>query len=279
MTKGVVLIANNNGSVDYVKQAMYCADRVQQYLELPVTLITDSYNYAVEVSGNIFDKIISTDYQESNNSKIYFDGALSHKVVMFKNHSRTVAYYNTPYDQTILMDTDYLISSDILNKCFSMTTDLMMYKDSYDLSNVRDVSEFKYISDKGIDFYWATVVYFEKSKKNDIYFNLIDHIEENWKYYQNMYDINSNLFRNDFAFSIAIHIMSGFTSNNVVSLQLPGKHYYVIDKDILWNIKNENMTFLVHKKKYEGQYTLLSTTGLDVHVMNKFSLERIINNE
>jgi len=36
---------------------------------------------------------------------------------------------------------------------------------------------------------------------------------------------------------------------------------------------------LVHKKKYEGQYTLLSTTGLDVHVMNKFSLERIIDNE
>ena len=279
MTKGVVLIANNNGAVDYVKQAIYCAKRIEKYLKLPVTLITDSRNYAVETSNNVFDKIISTEYKVSNNNKIYYDGAMAHKILMFKNYSRTVAYYNTPYDQTILMDTDYLVSSDILNNCFDMTSDLMMYKDSYDVSNVRDVSEFKYISDKSIDFYWATVVYFEKTIKNDIYFNLIDHIEENWKYYQNMYDINSTLFRNDFAFSIALHIMNGFTSNNQVSIQLPGKHYYTIDKDILWNVKDNNMTFLVHKKHFDGQYTLINTNGLDVHVMNKFSLERIINNE
>ena len=277
MTKGVVLIANNNGAVDYVKQAIFCAKRIHEYLKLPVTLITDSPDYAVKISNDIFDKVVSTDYKTFNNNKIYYDGAMSHKILMFKNYNRSIAYYKSPYDQTILMDTDYLVSSNILNSCFDITADLMMFKDSYEISNVRDVSEFKYISDKSIDFYWATVVYFEKTKKNDIYFNLIDHIEENWKYYQNTYDINSNLFRNDFAFSIAIHIMSGFTGNNVVSTQLPGKHYFAIDKDILWNIKNENITFLVHKKKYEGQYTLLSTSGLDVHVMNKFSLERVIN--
>lgn len=279
MTNGVVLIANNNGSVDYVKQAIYCAQRITKYLRLPVTLITDSYDYALEISNNTFDKIISTDYKQSTNNKIYYDGAMAHKVLQFKNHSRTVAYHHTPYDQTILMDTDYLVSSDNLNNCFTMTSDLMMYKDSYDLSDVRDTREFKYISDKGIDFYWATVVYFKKSKKNDIYFNLIDHIEENWKYYQNIYDINSNLFRNDFAFSIALHIMNGFTSNNQVSQTLPGKHYYTIDQDLLWNVKNDQLTFLVHKKQYQGQYTLISTDGTDVHVMNKFSLERIINNE
>lgn len=278
MTKGVVLIANNNGAVDYVKQAIYCADRIKIYLNLPVTLITDSYDYATELSENIFDKIISVDYVISNNNKVYYDGAMAHKILMFKNHSRTIAYYNTPYDQTILMDTDYLVSSNILNNCFNMTSDLMIFKDSYDISNVRDVSEFKYISDKSVDFYWATVVYFEKSKKNDIFFNLIDHIEENWNYYQNIYDINSSLFRNDFAFSIAIHLMNGFSSSNQISTQLPGKHYYTIDKDILWSVKDDCMTFLVHKEKYEGQYTLLTTNSLDVHVMNKFSLERIINN-
>ena len=105
MTKGVVLIANNNGAVDYVKQAIYCAKRIEKYLKLPVTLITDSRNYAVETSNNVFDKIISTEYKVSNNNKIYYDGAMAHKILMFKNYSRTVAYYNTPYDQTILMDT------------------------------------------------------------------------------------------------------------------------------------------------------------------------------
>jgi hypothetical protein len=135
------------------------------------------------------------------------------------------------------------------------------------------------ITDTGVAMYWATVFYFTKSTKNKILFDTILHIQENYDFYRLKYKIVEAKFRNDFAFSIALHIMNGFTSNNQVSIQLPGKHYYTIDKDVLWSVKNNNMTFLVHKKKYEGQYTLLSTTGLDVHVMNKFSLERIINNE
>jgi len=154
-----------------------------------------------------------------------------------------------------------------------------MYKESVDIAQVRDEREFEYISDKGIDFYWATVVYFEKNEKNDIYFNLIDHIEENWNYYQSIYDINADLFRNDFAFSIAIHIMNGFQSNNEIVDKLPGKHYYTTDRDVAWKINNDYLMFLVQKKNFEGQYTAISTSGLNVHIMNKFSLGRIIDNE
>lgn len=279
MSKGVVLIANNNGTVDYVKQAIYCAGRIKQYLNLPVTLITDSEDYVSKIAHDVFDKVIPTDYRSVENKKFYFDGALSHKILMFKNYSRSTAYHLSPYDKTILMDTDYILSNSILNNCFDMDSDLMMYKESVDIAQVRDEREFEYISDKGIDFYWATVVYFEKNEKNDIYFNLIDHIEENWNYYQSIYDINADLFRNDFAFSIAIHIMNGFQSNNEIVDKLPGKHYYTTDRDVAWKIDNDYLMFLVQKKNFEGQYTAISTSGLNVHIMNKFSLGRIIDNE
>jgi hypothetical protein len=279
MSKGVVLIANNNGTVDYVKQAIYCAGRIKKYLNLPVTLITDSEDYVSKIAHDVFDKVISTDYRNVENKKFYFDGALSHKILMFKNYSRSTAYHLSPYDKTILMDTDYILSNSILNNCFDMDSDLMMYKESVDIAQVRDEREFEYISDKGIDFYWATVVYFEKNEKNDIYFNLIDHIEENWNYYQSIYDINADLFRNDFAFSIAIHIMNGFQSNNEIVDKLPGKHYYTTDRDVAWKINNDYLMFLVQKKNFEGQYTAISTSGLNVHIMNKFSLGRIIDNE
>jgi len=279
MSKGVVLIANNNGTVDYVKQAIYCAGRIKQYLNLPVTLITDSEDYVSKIAHDVFDKVIPTDYRSVENKKFYFDGALSHKILMFKNYSRSTAYHLSPYDKTILMDTDYILSNSILNNCFDMDSDLMMYKESVDIAQVRDEREFEYISDKGIDFYWATVVYFEKNEKNDIYFNLIDHIEENWNYYQSIYDINADLFRNDFAFSIAIHIMNGFQSNNEIVDKLPGKHYYTTDRDVAWKINNDYLMFLVQKKNFEGQYTAISTSGLNVHIMNKFSLGRIIDNE
>jgi len=279
MSKGVVLIANNNGTVDYVKQAIYCAGRIKKYLNLPVTLITDSEDYVSKIAHDVFDKVISTDYRNVENKKFYFDGALSHKILMFKNYSRSTAYHLSPYDKTILMDTDYILSNSILNNCFDMDSNLMMYKESVDIAQVRDEREFEYISDKGIDFYWATVVYFEKNEKNDIYFNLIDHIEENWNYYQSIYDINADLFRNDFAFSIAIHIMNGFQSNNEIVDKLPGKHYYTTDRDVAWKINNDYLMFLVQKKNFEGQYTAISTSGLNVHIMNKFSLGRIIDNE
>ena len=42
MTKGVLLFANNNEQVDYVKQAIFCAKRVKKYTNLDVTLVTDS---------------------------------------------------------------------------------------------------------------------------------------------------------------------------------------------------------------------------------------------
>jgi hypothetical protein len=35
MTKGVVLIAQNNKEVDYVKQAAFLAKRIEKYLNLP----------------------------------------------------------------------------------------------------------------------------------------------------------------------------------------------------------------------------------------------------
>jgi hypothetical protein len=90
-----------------------------------------------------------------------------------------------------------------------------------------------------------------------------------------LYNIDSVAFRNDFAFSIAIHIMNG-KSNGRFATELPGTMSYILDKDILIDIDNNKMKFLVEKENYFGEYILAKTTGIDVHVMNKFSLSRFI---
>jgi hypothetical protein len=60
---------------------------------------------------------------------------------------------------------------------------------------------------------------------------------------------------------------------------LPGKMYYTLDKDFLLEIKENKLKFLLEKEKFHGEYTLAKTENLDVHIMNKFSLSRIINGE
>lgn len=278
-SRGVVLLARNNGKLDYVKQAVFLAKRIKQYLDLPTTVITDSGNYLNDnFDASVFDKIITVEYAETRNSRAYFDGSLSHKTASFKNDMRDGVYNWSPYDETLLLDTDYIICNDLLLSCFEMNNDLMLFKDSYDLANFRDTAEFKHISDYTIDFYWATVVFFRKTPENEIFFNLVRHIKQEWSHYRRVYQLDSALFRNDFAFSIAIHIMNGFANGSFASA-LPGKHFYTTDRDILEKLDGSSMTFLLEKKDYLGEYTLARTENQSVHVMNKFSLERIIDGE
>jgi hypothetical protein len=279
MSKGAVLIARNNGHIDYVKQAVFLARRIKKYLNVPVSVATDSVDYLEEAFGTTdFDKVIKLEYTGESNMRYFFDGTLSKKSASFKNNNRASVYDLTPYDETLLMDTDYIISNDLLKSCFNSNSDFMIYKKSDDIAKVRDEREFNTISDTSVDFYWATVVYFRKTETNSIFFNLVKQIEEEWNHYRRVYQITSTLFRNDFAFSIAIHIMNGFQTGDFAQ-QLPGSMLYTTDKDVLWQMTEDKMMFLVEKKDYLGEYTAIKTQGQTIHVMNKSSLNRIIDQE
>ncbi len=58
---------------------------------------------------------------------------------------------------------------------------------------------------------------------------------------------------------------------------LPGKMNYILDRDILIDCKDDAIKFLVEKRNYAGEYVATKTEGLDVHVMNKYSLTRFID--
>lgn len=276
-TKGAVLFARNNDKIDYVKQALFSAKRIKKYLNIPVSIITDSPKYLESIDNeNTFDKVIEIGYETTNNIRRYHDGSVSSYLINFKNDIRHKAYDLSPYDQTLLLDTDFIICNDVLKNCFESSQDFMIYKKSHDISNSADRYEFVKISDYTIDFYWATVVFFRKTQLNKIFFNLVAHIQDEWEHYRRIYQIKSSLFRNDYAFSIAIHIINGYQQGTFAEC-LPGTKLYSIDKDVLWKANNSELTFLVEKRDYLGEYTLVKTKNQNVHVMNKFSLERIID--
>jgi hypothetical protein len=281
MNKGVLVFARNNSQVDYVKQAYFLAKRVQKYLELPVSLVTDNFDYVkthYEDYESVFDKVITTEYTTEFTLKRYNDGSLSGKQLEFKNDTRPLAYELTPYDETLLLDSDMVIADSVFNECFNQTNDLLIYKSAYDLANFRDYSEFDYISDTSVPFYWATCVFFRKTPKTKIFFDLIQHIKENWQHYNSVFQLNRTVYRNDHAFSIAIHIMNGYQEGSFAG-KMPGKLFYTTDKDILCDVKDESFLFLVEKDQHIGEYTPIRFKDNTVHVMNKFSLNRFIDKE
>ena len=108
-----------------------------------------------------------------------------------------------------------------------------------------------------------------------MYFNLVTHIKDNWAHYRNLYRIQSLTFRNDFAFSIAAHILNGHMSGNFIG-QMPGKKYYSTDKDVCYEIKDNTIKLLMQKQD-RVDYFPLCIKDCNVHIMNKFSLNRIID--
>lgn len=276
MTQGVVLIARNNREIDYVAQAVFLAKRVRKYLDLPTTIITDNIEYLEKNNLiDVFDKIIIVKNDVPYTNKKYRDGSIYFKSLEFKNVNRSKVYELTPYDETLLLDTDLIIADDVFKNCFTQLSNLMMYSDAFELSGSRDVSEFKYITDTGPKFYWATAIFFRKTNANKIFFDLVAHIQENWIHYRKLYQIVSPVFRNDFAFSIAVHIVNGYTDNQFVKT-MPGTLYYTTDRDEILNIDNDEFLFLLEKQN-QCEYFLSKTKAKTVHIMNKYSLGRVIN--
>ena len=277
MTKGVLLFANNNRSINYVKQAIFLAKRIRKYMDLPTSIVTSTQLTDEECSH--FDKVLSHKLDEKKTTdKRHHDGDLYNKITRFYNYNRADAYDLTPYDQTIVMDTDFIVSNDILNNCFVQQKDLLLYKDATHVGIHNGTSEFLRVSDTSVDFYWATVFFFRKTNETKIFFDLIKHISKNYMHYRSMYQFRTTVFRNDFAFSIAIHIMNGYQQGDFAG-KLPGTKFYSIDKDVLFDIVDDEIKILVQKTNRLGEYTAVKLKGSNCHVMNKFSLERIIDNQ
>jgi len=281
MTKGVLVFAHNNNQIDYVKQAYFLAHRVSEYLGLPTTLVTDSKKYLLyrfSDAESVFDNIITVGRRQDSNDKVFNDGAFASKTLQWRNGDRPMAFELTPYDETLVLDTDVVICNDTFLKCFDNKNDLLMYKDCTDITGIDRGLEFVSISDTSVDFYWATAMFFRKTAENEIFFGLVEHIKENWDHYRYIFQLRSSQYRNDFSFSIAVHIMNGYQSGHFVK-PMPGTLYYITDKSLLYEIKDNSLFMLLEKLDYQGEYTALRIKDANVHVMNKFSLNRCIDEQ
>lgn len=276
MNKGVLLFAQNNSKIDYTKQAIFCAKRIKQYMNLPVALATDNREYAESLVSSEINSIIDIEPPRYSQNKHFYNGVYSSKTLPWYNHSRSLCYNITPFEETIVIDTDFIISNNQLNYAFEIDKDLLLYKNICDVGYNRDLTEFKFITDTSIPMCWATVFYFKKNYKSKLFFDLILHIQQEWNFYRLQYQIVNKNFRNDFAFSIAAHILSGYNMNNFVGT-MPGKFWFTSDRDIPLSIVNSEIKFLIDQNN-SAKYIPVKMRNSNVHIMNKFALQEIIEN-
>lgn len=207
-SKGVVLFAFNT-SVDYVKIADRASRLIKHNLGLPVTLITDPDSQPEFP----YDQVIRIDNRDTSNFRV----DLQDRQVTWRNFGRYLAYELSPYKETLLMDTDYLVFDNSLLKLFDSVVDyrLMHHNTNYAGSVYEEMGE------TSLPYVWATVVLFRKTEKSRLFFNLIGRIQRNYRYYRSLYNIREGNFRNDYAFAIANNIISGYTLNEDQGIPWP----------------------------------------------------------
>ena len=277
MNNGALIFAHNNRDVDYALMAVISAGLAKKHLHIPVSLVSDESTIQwMKESGSyskaesIFDKIILTDRSDEGNTRYLADGN-EISVVPFLNADRYNAYNLTPYENTLLLDSDFLIFSDMLNNYWDNDEVLLAHSMS-DIEGSRKGILDNWVSETGIHLYWATTVMFKKNEIGRLFFELVNIVKQNYSYFADLYRFNPNQYRNDVSFSVAKHILDAYGSDKTVNLP-PIKT--VQDKDILESVSSDGrLLFLIHDIMDVNKFSPVRIMGSDIHVMNKQSIVR-----
>lgn len=265
MTRGVLLFAHNNEQVNYGLMAYWCATRVAKHLSVGVTLVTDtatvnSLDAFKAEWRDTFDNIIIQESQATHTKRY---GNADNQLT-FHNLDRIDAYALTPYDETIVMDTDIVIQTSALSKLWGSDHDFIVCDRSTDLYG-QTPNEFKWVSDRSIKFYWATIFYFKKTKSTEMFFNVCNWCRSNYVWIKYVYELPGGPVRNDFIWSVALHTL------NHPATTIPFNLLHSNFEDRLLDMSDTAAKFLTPAG--------LCKVTSDVHVFNKFDLLEHINKE
>jgi len=193
------------------------------------------------------------------------------------NKGRFLAYDLSPYDETILLDTDYMVNSDKLLKLFELPTDFCCHDSTSFLMHPN--SDQDMISVYSFKTMWATVVMFKKTNRAKQIFECLEMIQSNYDHYATLHGFISITFRNDYALTLAARITNGHTSptEDIIPWNLVhvGKNTSVYrNNDDEFNTEYTVMFDNWTKGKIRKEYSMVKDT--DFHMMNKDNFMELI---
>ncbi len=289
MSKGVCFFAYNNEELDYIKFALFAANQIKKHFKQHnnTALITDydgkgylESMYSTKEIEKLFDHVIvdKTNYANHDNMRFHFDTAYTEFKAPFKNRQKHDVYWLSPFEQTLLLDIDYIVQSNHLEYLLEDNNEqpVQMFDNAHYLKYDTPPFPERYLHPNGIPMWWSTVIYFKKSPGAQMFFDLWSHIADNYDYYKFLYGFSGKLFRTDFCVSIALHILNGMQHGDLIQ-PIAGTMLNMDQKDDIALSKNpENFHFLAHDRDEPWKYLLVHTHNQDIHIMNKRALMRAI---
>lgn len=258
MKRGAILFAFNSPKFDYYKMAVATAKRINHFLDMPVTVVTDEKS--ISDSTYTFDNTIIREGDSTN----YRDWGI------WMNKGRYQAYELSPYDETLLLDTDYMVNSNKLLRVFDYYDDFCCHDTTSFFMQPNAAQEV--LSAYSFKTLWATAVCFKKTSRTEQIFGCLESIQKNYEHYGNIHSFIGGVFRNDYALTLALRIANGHTS---------------LQRDFIpWNLVHVGKDTSIYRNnddEFNTEYTILydnwtrgkirkeyiTIKDMDFHVMNK----------
>ena len=202
--RGYIVIAQNNSTVDYLQQAYALA------LNLKLTQST-VYNLTVCVDANTKKKITSKHKEVFDNivDIPWTDDAVDED---WKINNKWKYYYMSPYDETVILDTDMIFPFDV-----SYWWDIMSDQDVWATTNVRTyrgeivTSNFyrKNFVANNLPNVYTAFFYFKKSELASELFAMIEIVFQHWQrfFYKYMPAGKPDWLSGDVAFALAMQLL------------------------------------------------------------------------
>jgi hypothetical protein len=265
MTTGALIFAFNNESTDYVTMAAWSARNIRRHLNIPTAVVTDAQPEDPRLRG--FDQVISA-APDAGGTRWFEDYQAT---VTWHNAGRTDAYALSPWDQTLVLDADYVVASSQLKTVLDSDQEFLAHASAYDITGVDNFTGLNEYGEYKMSMSWATVMMFRRSEHAELIFDCMRMIKSNWRHYKDLYQIVSSTYRNDHALSIALTIVNGQT------LEYPS---------IPWGLASvtpDHTVTRTSKDCYRIDYLdrdkrprWTSIRNQDFHAMGKQHLEKII---
>ena len=204
---GVLLYCFNTESYRYDKIAAKTIPLLRRNLGLEITVVTNDETRVHLPEQEGVNYIVIT-----NQTGNYINQKSWH------NLDRHRAYELSPYEKTILLDIDYFCYSDYLLTLANTDQDFMVHDKVHDVTGH---DSYKFARNSMIPMVWATVIIFKKTPRAMAIFDMVKYVKERYSYFCDLYRIDFQNFRNDYAFAIALHQLGGFKGYETIPNRLP----------------------------------------------------------
>jgi hypothetical protein len=194
---GVLFFCFDNGLIDYTRLTRLATKLVHENLKLPVCVVTDARHTDF---GS--DQVVYVEKPEESTSRYFGD------------YSATATWYNvgrecsldlTPFQHTIVLDSDYLVLSNVLSKYTSLP--LGLSRSAFFLGGTPD-RDMSYMPLTNMPMYWATVIVFDScSWPAEVFFSAMKRLKRNWNHIASLSGLDPSLYRNDYVATMSLSIV------------------------------------------------------------------------